>query len=41
MFGPDDMDTLIQDGVSTDTIENLRLFYNDKIKDRSLDSVIT
>ena len=42
MFGPDDVDHLMEnEGLLTDDIEKLRLFYNIHIKDKGLDSVLT
>ena len=38
MLGPEDVDDLIKnEGMSTDMIDELRLFYNTKIKNRTLD----
>lgn len=41
MLMPDDVDELLAQGISTDEIEDLRLFYNIRIKERSLDSMLS
>jgi len=42
MLGPDDVDYLIEnEGLPTDEIEKLRLFYNMHVKDKELESVLT
>lgn len=42
MLSPDDVDELMQnEGLLTDDIENLRLFYNEFIKNRELDEVLS
>lgn len=41
MLGPDDVENLMtEEGLPTDDIENLRLFYNTHIKDKGLSSVL-
>ena len=40
MLMPDDMDDLLAQGVTTDQIEQLRLFYNTRLKERTLDTLI-
>ena len=40
MLMPDDMDDLLAQGVTTDQIEELRLFYNTRLKERTLDTLI-
>ena len=41
MLMPDDVDELLIQGISTDEIEELRLFYNMLIKERSLETILT
>ena len=41
MLMPDDVDELLVQGISTDEIEELRLFYNMLIKERSLETILT
>lgn len=42
MLSPDDVDELMEnDGLLTDDIENLRLFYNQYIKNKELDEVLS
>ena len=41
MLGPEDVDDLIKnEGMSTDMIDELRKFYNIKIKNRTLDQLL-
>lgn len=40
MLMPDDVDELLALGVTTDEIDELRLFYNMRIKERSLESML-
>ena len=42
MMSPEDVDELMEnDGLQTDDIENLRLFYNQYIKNKELDDVLS
>jgi len=42
MLGPEDVDNLMEnEGLHTDEIEKLRLFYNNRIKDKGLSTVLT
>ena len=42
MMSPEDVDELMEnDGLQTDDIENLRLFYNQYIKNKELDEVLS
>ena len=42
MLSPDDVDELMQnEGLQPDDLENLRLFYNEFIKNKELDEVLS
>lgn len=42
MLGPDDVENLMtEEGLPTDEIEELRLFFNEHIKDKGLNSVLS